>query len=251
MQASPSLRLGPPVGPVDGYALTDAQIVQLLGRLPSTATGRRWRFGIQLMAVYGVRPDELRSLRIEHRLEGMGLCCPNRPSSPEHPSAASRSLHPLLVRDARGNPQHWELVERMAAREPLPFLGKAGNAIQEMEAFLDDQATWRQIRAEAEQRAEELSVFSFRHRFARLSHQANIAPAAIAATMGHWLHRHLRLYGRFAAEELARVYDRVNGMVPTPSPMIVSVPTASLAQRNPSPSHHGLDAAAEVVTTQA
>ena len=53
------------------------------------------------------------------------------------------------------------------------------------------------------------------------------------------------------AAELARAYARVNEGVANPSPVIVSVPTASLAQRDPSPSRHGLDAAAEVVAIEA
>lgn len=240
-QAPPSLRLGPPVGPADGYALSDAQIVQLLDPLPNTSTGRRWRFGIQLMAVYGLRPQELRSLRIEHRIEAMGLRCQNRPSSPPHASAASRSLHPLLVRDAQGQPLHWELVERIARREALPFLGKEGNAIQAMEAFLESQPTWRQIRAEAENRAEQLSAYSFRHRFARCSHQATIAPADIAATMGHSLDRHLQLYARFATTELASAYGRANALLPVPSPLIVRVPITSLAPRAHSSAGNGGD----------
>ena len=37
-----------------GYPLTDAQIIQLIEGLPNTDIGKRWKFAIQLMAVYGL-----------------------------------------------------------------------------------------------------------------------------------------------------------------------------------------------------
>ena len=43
-----------------GYPLTNAQILQLLDNLPEGEPHERWRFAIQLRAVFGLRPEELR-----------------------------------------------------------------------------------------------------------------------------------------------------------------------------------------------
>ena len=45
-----------------GYPLEDAQILALLDSLPEGKDHDRWRFAIQLSAVYGLRPEELRHL---------------------------------------------------------------------------------------------------------------------------------------------------------------------------------------------
>ena len=43
-----------------GYPLTDAQVLRLVDAVPDTAAGHRWRFALQLLAVYGLRPEDLR-----------------------------------------------------------------------------------------------------------------------------------------------------------------------------------------------
>ena len=48
-----------------GYAQTDAQILQLLDNLTEGERYERWRFAVQLCAVFGSRPEELRWLRVK------------------------------------------------------------------------------------------------------------------------------------------------------------------------------------------
>ena len=48
-----------------GYPLTDAQILQLLDNLPEGERHERWCFAIQLCAVFGLRPEEVRWLRVK------------------------------------------------------------------------------------------------------------------------------------------------------------------------------------------
>ena len=45
-----------------GYPLTDSQIIRLLESLPEDETGNKWRFACHLMALYGLRPEDLRHL---------------------------------------------------------------------------------------------------------------------------------------------------------------------------------------------
>ena len=49
----------------DGRALSDAQIIRLVDELPDTPAGHRWRFAVQLLATFGLRPEELRFFKIE------------------------------------------------------------------------------------------------------------------------------------------------------------------------------------------
>ena len=48
-----------------GYPPSDAQILQLLDNLPKGERHERWRFAIQLYAVFGLRPEEMRWLRVK------------------------------------------------------------------------------------------------------------------------------------------------------------------------------------------
>ena len=56
-----------------GYPLSDAQILLILENLPQGEKHNRWRFAIQLCAVYGLRPEELRYLRIKDGANGTEL----------------------------------------------------------------------------------------------------------------------------------------------------------------------------------
>ena len=51
-----------------GFALTDYQIHRVFDDL----SDERWKFAIQLCAVYGLRHEELRYLRIKDGAEGKG-----------------------------------------------------------------------------------------------------------------------------------------------------------------------------------
>ena len=52
-----------------GFALSDSQILRLLNDIKD----ERWKFAVQLCSVYGLRPEELRNLRIKDGVEGKGL----------------------------------------------------------------------------------------------------------------------------------------------------------------------------------
>ena len=56
-----------------GYPLSDAQILQLLDNLPGEEVHDCWRFAIQILAVDGLRLEELRHLRIKDGASGAEL----------------------------------------------------------------------------------------------------------------------------------------------------------------------------------
>lgn len=196
-----------------GYPLTDAQVLRLLDALPNDEAGARWRFAFQLMAVFGLRPEELRFLVPEERADGLGVRCLYRKATGRGERTLPRSLHPLLVRDLDGTPQDWRLALRLAAGEALPSLGQEGHGGEAVLTYLRRQPIWHKLKAEAEastRGSESLTPYGFRHRYAKASHAARVSPKDVADAMGHTLEVHLQAYARFASTGVADAYALAN-----------------------------------------
>ena len=88
------------------YPHSEAEILQTLDQLPKGEKHNRWRFAIQLCAFYGLRPEELRYLRIKGGVNGAEFWAIYQKSIGGTKGAKTqpRRLHPLLVRDADGLP---------------------------------------------------------------------------------------------------------------------------------------------------
>ena len=195
-----------------GYPLSDAQILQLLDNLPDGEAHYRWRFAIQLCAVYGLRPEELRYLRIKNGTNGAELWTIYQKSMGGTKGAKTepRRLHPLLVRDSDGSAIDWKLQGRLQVGEPLPPLNREGDGGQAMNQYLRRRNVWMSLREEAVHQGEQLTPYSFRHRYAKQSHAARLAVAEIAEAMGHTIEVHLKSYARFKPDATAANYAAVN-----------------------------------------
>ena len=196
-----------------GYPLTDAQILRLLDALPEDEAGARWRFAFQLMAVFGLRPEELRWLAYEDTAQGPGIRCLYRKATGRGEKTLPRSLHPLHVRDLDGTPQDWHLALRLRAGEVLPCLGQEGHGGEAVLTYLRRQSIWCELKVEAEattRGSETLTPYGFRHRYAKASHAARVSPKDIADAMGHTLEVHLQAYARFASTGVADAYALAN-----------------------------------------
>ena len=195
-----------------GYPLTDAQILQLLDNLPEGEAHDRWRFAIQLCAVYGLRPEELRHLRIKDGANGSELWTIYQKSMGGTKGAKTepRRLHPLLVRDADGSAIDWNLQARLQVGEALPPLNRDGDGGQAINQYLRRRKVWMSLRDEAEHQGEQLTPYSFRHRYAKGMHAANIPIANISEAMGHTIEVHLKSYARFKPNATADLVAAVN-----------------------------------------
>ena len=195
-----------------GYPLTDAQILQLLDNLPEGEAHDRWRFAIQLCAVYGLRPEELRHLRIKDGANGAELWTIYQKSMGGTKGAKTepRRLHPLLVRDADGSAIDWNLQARLQVGEALPPLNRDGDGGQAINQYLRRRKVWMSLRDEAEHLGEQLTPYSFRHRYAKGMHAANIPIANISEAMGHTIEVHLKSYARFKPNATADLVAAVN-----------------------------------------
>ena len=195
-----------------GYPLTDAQILQLLDNLPEGEAHDRWRFAIQLCAVYGLRPEELRHLRIKDGANSAELWTIYQKSMGGTKGAKTepRRLHPLLVRDADGSAIDWNLQARLQVGEALPPLNRDGDGGQAINQYLRRRKVWMSLRDEAEHQGEQLTPYSFRHRYAKGMHAANIPIANISEAMGHTIEVHLKSYARFKPNSTADLVAAVN-----------------------------------------
>ena len=195
-----------------GYPLTDAQILQLLDNLPEGEAHDRWRFAIQLCAVYGLRPEELRHLRIKDGANSAELWTIYQKSMGGTKGAKTepRRLHPLLVRDADGSAIDWNLQARLQVGEKLPPLNRDGDGGQAINQYLRRRKVWMALREEAEHQGEQLTPYSFRHRYAKGMHAANSPIANISKVMGHTIEVYLKSYARFKPNVTADLVAAVN-----------------------------------------
>jgi integrase len=195
-----------------GYPLTDAQILQLLDNLPEGERHERWRFAIQLCAVFGLRPEELRWLRVKDGAKGAELWSIYRKSMGGKKGAKTepRRLHPLFLRDADGSAIDWNLQARLQVGEQLPPLNREGDGAQALNIYLRRREVWNSIRVEVEHQGEQLTTYSFRHRYAKGMHAANVPIANISEAMGHTIEVHLASYARFKPNATADIIAAVN-----------------------------------------
>lgn len=180
-----------------GYPIADADIIRLVDSIPD----QRWRFAVQLAATYGLRPEGVRHLK----LRDGELWCLYRKSKGGRTGATTepRRLHAMPVSD------DWDLMARLANGEQLPPLGAPGKAAEALSTYLRRRPVWQELKAEAEQFGEQLTCYSFRHRFAKECHRRGIPLADICAAMGHTAEVHLSSYARFQPDSTAAAFEKV------------------------------------------
>ena len=206
-----------------GYPLTDAQILRLLDSFPIDDVGNKWRFAFQCMAVYGLRPEDLRHLHTRNGGQEMWSNYEKSKGGKKGNKTEPRRLYPLLVHDVDG-PISWHLKEQLhlceqEGRSMLPPLGKEGDAAASCKTYLSRRKVWDAIKKEIAKEKQELTPYSFRHRYAYYGHNrpkadgTYRAPKAVADALGHTLDTHLLSYARFQTKELANQFDETTLLV--------------------------------------
>ena len=193
-----------------GFPLSDSQII----RLVDSINNPRWRFAVQLMATYGLRPEDLAHLHT--RNNGKELWSDYRKSKggKKGETTEPRQLFPLFIEDIDGTFINWNLMQRVHIKEELPPLNDKGGIGQAIGRFLRDSKVWQQLKQEALAEKQQLVPYSLRHRYAYIGHNRQKAdgtyraPKQIADAMGHTLDVHLQSYARFMTKELAQNFDQ-------------------------------------------
>jgi integrase len=190
----------------EGYPLSDVQILRLIENLSANESGERWRFAVQLLATFGLRPEELRYLVLKPGANGSQLWCTYQKKGGGG-QTRPRQLHALPVRDIDGSSPEWKLIERLHLHEALPSLGAVGNGGDALKTYLNRQPIWRQLKAEVEASGDILVPYSFRHRYSYEGHRLGIPAKDLSQAMGHSLECHLRAYARFTSNETANAFS--------------------------------------------
>ena len=172
--------------------LTDLEILRLIDSLPDDVRCARWKTALRLMALYGLRPEELRHL-----------------VSREHPSTAEptvyctyekvcgstktdpRWLMPLPLKDHTGELVEWNLAGAMAIGQlELPPLSDK----YAVRTFLERQPFWQELKAKYEKTGEWLRPYSFRNAYSLRAHRLGHRNDVICLAMGHSLSTHESSY---------------------------------------------------------
>ena len=193
-----------------GYPLSDSQIIRLVDSIENP----KWRFVIQLMATYGLRPEDLKHLHT--RNNGKDLWSDYRKSKggKKGETTEPRQLFPLFVQDIDGSAINWNLKQRIHIKEELPPLNDSNSVGQAVGRFLRDNKVWQQLKEEALAERQQCVPYSFRHRYSYVGHNRQKddgtyrAPKQISDAMGHSLDVHLASYARFMTKELAKNFDQ-------------------------------------------
>ena len=192
-----------------GYPLTDSQIIRLLESLPDDEIGNKWKFACQLMAVYGLRPEDLRHLHTRNKGKELWSGYEKSKGGRKGETTEARRLFPLLVSDG-DELIDWNLIGRFQIKEPLPSLGKEGKAGESIGTYLRRKLVWKQLQQEADSEGQQLTPYSFRHRFSSEGHARGLQPKQLADSMGHDLETHMNSYARFMSKDLESAFDAAN-----------------------------------------
>ena len=192
-----------------GFAMSDLQIISLI----ESEKDDKWKFALQLMGTYGLRPVELKYLKIKEGIEGKELWSMYQKSKGgrKGDKTEPRRLNPLFLVNAEGKAMDYKLQTRFEFGEALPTLGSNdGEAAMALRTRLRRNKLWNLYRIETLDIGEVLVPYSFRHRYSKASHSEGFPLANICKAMGHSLEVHLQNYSRFIPDGTSEMYDKAN-----------------------------------------
>lgn len=192
-----------------GFAMSDLQIISLI----ESEKDEKWRFAYQLLGVYGLRPVELRYLKIKNGIEGKELWSMYQKSKggTKGEKTKPRKLRPLYLVNAKGKSIDYKLQNRIELGEPLPTFGRNdGEASMTLRTRLKRNKLWNLYRIETQNIGEVLVPYSFRHRYAKESHANRFPLVNICEAMGHTQIVHLQNYANFIPDGTSEMYMQAN-----------------------------------------
>ena len=174
--------------------IKDPQLVRALEGIPDP----RWRLAVGLMACFGLRPVELRYIRVNgdkltvayRKRTARGTTKPGDVVGLDPEGLEGESLRLLRLLESG-------LLE-------LPPLGPTdGDVAQSVRTYLSRRQVWQSLRAEVSVQGGKLSAYSFRHGYALRAHELyDISPRVTAALMRHSLQTHHAHYGAWVDDEV-------------------------------------------------
>ena len=189
-----------------GFAMSDLQIISLI----DSEKDEKWKFAYQLLGTYGLRPVELKYLKIIEGIEGKELWSMYQKSKGGRKGEKTkpRKLRPLYLINAEGKAMEYNLQTRIELGEELPSLGEY--ASMTLRTRLSRNKLWNLYRIETKDIGEVLVPYSFRHRYSKASHAEGFPMANICKAMGHSQEVHLQNYSKFIPDGTSEMYDKAN-----------------------------------------
>ena len=174
-------------------AITTPLEVEHILALVRAIPDARWRFAFQLMAAYGLRPEELQHLQIR---QGRLWCMYEKVAS--RGKTRPRVLRPLPCDDWADG---WRLEESFPTQELPPMQPGLGGGY--VGHYLMNRPLWKELRREYEAKGEKLVPYSCRHGYAHRAHViCDLPPKVVAAAMGHSVQTHLAAYSRWCGDDV-------------------------------------------------
>jgi integrase len=171
---------------------TPLEVEHILGMVRAIPDPR-WRFAFQLMAAYGLRPEELQHLQIR---QGRLWCTYEKVAS--RGKTRPRVLRALPCDDWADG---WRLEARFATQKLPPMQPGLGGGY--VGHYLMNRPLWKELRREYEAKGEKLVPYSCRHGYAHRAHViCDLPPKVVAAAMGHSVQTHLAAYSRWCGDDV-------------------------------------------------
>ncbi len=193
----------PPGGRRVKTTLSDAEILQLIDSIRNEP----WANALKLMALYGLRPEELNHLepRTDPRAGELRMWC-SYSKTCGRGSTPPRWLFPVPLIGLDGEPVHWNLVGAMAVGQlPQPPLSDKFA----VGTFLRRQEVWQQLVSTYKERGLWVRPYSLRDAYATRAHQRIGNTAAISTAMGHSLRVHSDSYITANEDTTAEAFDAI------------------------------------------
>ncbi len=166
-----------------------SHVLELVEAIPDP----RWRLAFQLMAGYGLRPEEL-----QHLESRKGQLWTTYQKVSSRGSTRSRMLRLLPCDDWA---QAWQLVNAFRPDRMPPM--RPGHGAEDLGTYMRRRSLWQQLRRDYEEQGEKLVLYSCRHGYAHRAHViCELPPKVVAAAMGHSVETHLAAYSRWCGDDV-------------------------------------------------
>ena len=174
-------------------SVTTPMAVEHILAMVQAMPDERWRLAFQLIAAYGLRPEEIQHLQ----MRGGRLWC-------LYEKVAARGKtkpRPLRLLPCDDWAEAWDLERRFDPGLLPPM--RAGHGAQDITQYLRRRSLWQELRREYEAQGEKLVLYSCRHAYAHRAHViCDLPPKVVAAAMGHSVQTHLAAYSRWCGDDV-------------------------------------------------
>jgi len=175
----------------------------LMDSFPDTTIGRRWRLAVGFLIVYVIRGVELNHLRWDPETNEMWSGYIKRNKAVE---TKPRLVIPMDPPDMPGLAQSLILEWTMGLTKLPPMGNDDSGASLAILIYLNRRPIWKQLRENTQAEGRRLSIYSFRHRYAKQLDAQNFPSRSSAVLMGHSRQTFERSYGdkELSPEEIKR-----------------------------------------------